>query len=66
LPRYELAQDERLERANALLTDADDAAEALSLSNKKAELLAAAEAAGVEVDESATKKEILEALDGAE
>lgn len=36
----------------------------LSKANKKAELLEAADAAGVEVDESMTKAEILEALDG--
>jgi hypothetical protein len=39
---------------------------ALSMSNKKDELVAAAEAAGLEVDETMTKAEILEALDGAE
>lgn len=38
----------------------------VSMSNTKAELLAAAAAAGVEVEESMTKAEILEALDGAE
>jgi hypothetical protein len=38
----------------------------LSMSNTKAELLEAAEAAGVEVAEDATKRQILEALDGAE
>jgi hypothetical protein len=37
-----------------------------SMSNSKAELLAAAEAAGVEVAEDATKRQILEALDGVE
>jgi hypothetical protein len=36
---------------------------ALSMSNTKAELLAAAEAAGVEADESMTKAQILEALE---
>jgi hypothetical protein len=35
----------------------------VSLSNKKAELLAAAESAGVEVDESMTKADIIEALE---
>jgi hypothetical protein len=40
--------------------------EALSMSNKKDELVSAAEAAGLEVDETMTKAEILEALDGAE
>ena len=34
-----------------------------SMSNTKAELLAAAEAAGVDVDESSTKAEILAALE---
>ena len=36
---------------------------AYSMSNNKAELLAAAEAAGVEADESMTKRQILEALE---
>jgi hypothetical protein len=41
-----------------------EAAEApLSMQNTKAELLAAAEAAGVEADESMTKAEILKALE---
>jgi len=40
--------------------------ESLSMANKKEDLVAAAEVAGIEVDESMTKAEILEALDGAE
>jgi len=63
MPRYELAQDERLERAKTLLADIEKAESGPSMSNTKAELLEAAEAAGVEVDESATKAEILEALE---
>lgn len=39
--------------------------EGLSMSNTKTELLEAAEAAGVEVDESMTKAEILEVLTDA-
>jgi hypothetical protein len=41
----------------------DEIPEAPSMSNTKAELLEAAEAAGVEADESMTKAEILEALE---
>lgn len=41
---------------------ADEPAPSYSMSNTKAELLAAAEEAGVEADESMTKAEILEAL----
>jgi hypothetical protein len=49
-----------------LADDAEEAPEAPSMSNTKDELLAAAEAAGVDADESNTKAEILEALNGAE
>lgn len=38
----------------------------LSMANTKAELLEAASAAGLEVDESNTKAELLEALEGSE
>lgn len=41
----------------------EEPAPSYSMSNTKAELLAAAEAAGVEADESMTKAEILEALE---
>jgi hypothetical protein len=44
----------------------EDEAPSLSMSNSKVELLAAAEAVGVEADESMTKAEILEALNAAE
>jgi crotonobetainyl-CoA:carnitine CoA-transferase CaiB-like acyl-CoA transferase len=64
MPRYELAQDERLERAKARLAELEKAEGGPSMSNTKAELLAAAEEAGVEVAEDATKRQILEALDG--
>jgi hypothetical protein len=42
----------------------EEPASPVSMSNNKAELLAAAEIAGVEADESMTKAEILEALEG--
>jgi hypothetical protein len=42
---------------------AEDEAPAPSMSNTKAELLEAADAAGLDVDESNTKAEILEALE---
>jgi hypothetical protein len=65
LPRLELAGDERLERAKALLAELEaPAPEAPSMSNAKAELLAAAELAGVQADESMTKAEILDAMEG--
>ena len=41
----------------------EDEAPSVSMSNRKAELLAAAAEAGVEADESMTKKQILEALE---
>jgi hypothetical protein len=62
MPRYELLGGERLERAKELL--GESAPEAPSMSNTKDELLAAASAAGVSADESMTKAEILEALEG--
>ena len=40
------------------------AVEPVSKSNKKAEILEAAKAAGVDADESMTKDELLEALEG--
>jgi hypothetical protein len=64
-----LGDTERAKRIKARIAELEAAeavedAPAPSKSNTKAELLEAAEAAGVEVDESATKAEILEALDG--
>lgn len=56
----QLGQTERAKKLKARL--AEEEAPALSMSNSKAELLAAAEAEGIEVDESMTKAEILEAL----
>jgi hypothetical protein len=44
----------------------EDEVPSWSMSNTKAELLEAAEAAGVDVDESMTKAAILEALDAAQ
>jgi hypothetical protein len=64
LARYEREGDkERVKRIKARLAELESAPEAPSMSNTKDELLAAAELAGVQVDESATKAEILEALD---
>lgn len=62
---------EKVERYKALIKGVDKALKAepddsLSMSNTKDELLAAAELAGVEADESMTKAEILEALEGDE
>lgn len=61
----QLGQTDRVAKLKARLGDLD-APEVASLSmvNSKAELVAAAEATGVDVDESWTKAEILEALDG--
>jgi hypothetical protein len=57
-------------RAKARVSELEKVAEALepgpSMSNTKDELLAAAELAGVTADESMTKADILEALNGAE
>jgi hypothetical protein len=59
-----LGQTERAKKLKARIAEIDDAPEAPSLSNTKAELLAAADLAGVAVDESMTKAEILELLEG--
>lgn len=59
-----LGQTARAKALKARLADLDEAPEAPSMSNTKAELLAAADAAGVDVDESMTKAEIIEALEG--
>jgi hypothetical protein len=48
-----------------VLGEAAEVEESLSMSNSKDELLVAAEAAGLDVDESNTKAEILEALNGS-
>jgi hypothetical protein len=58
--------DERRRRRAEWYGLSEPAPEAPTMSNTKAELLAAAEAQGVEADESMTKTEILEALSGAE
>lgn len=57
-----LGQTERAKALKAKLAELE--APALSMSDSKADLLAAAEAAGVEADESNTKAEILAALEG--
>lgn len=59
-----LGQKDRAKKLKDRLADLDKAPEAPSMSNTKDELLAAAEAAGVDVDESMTKSEILDALEG--
>lgn len=65
LPRWELTRDEAwLEKAKARLADLEGPG--LSMSNTKAELLAAAEAEGIAVDESMTKSDILAALKGTD
>ena len=58
-----LGQTERAKRIKARLKELEVAPDAPSMSNTKDELLAAAELAGVVVDESMTKVEILEALE---
>jgi hypothetical protein len=58
--------DERRRRRAEYFGLVEEAPASPSMSNTKAELVAAAEAAGLEVDESMTKAELLEALNGAE
>ena len=58
----QLGQTERAKALKSRIQDLDDAPAAPSMANTKDELLAAAQAAGVDVDESMTKAEILEAL----
>ncbi|HEY7824817.1 MAG TPA: hypothetical protein VIG24_18400 [Acidimicrobiia bacterium] len=59
-------QDRNRRRAEhfGLVESSEEAPEAPSMSNTKDELLAAAEVAGLDVDETNTKAEILEALEG--
>ena len=60
-----LGQTARAKALKARLAELDEAPATPSLSNTKAELLAAAELAGVSVDESMTKAEILEAIEAS-
>lgn len=60
-----LGQTARAKALKARLAELDAAPEVPSMSNTKAELLAAAELAGVDADESMTKAQILEALEAA-
>jgi hypothetical protein len=65
LARYEREGDtERVKRIKARLAELESAPEAPSMSSTKDELLAAAASAGVTVDESMTKAEILDAMEG--
>jgi hypothetical protein len=63
---------DQVKRLKARLKDFDSVPEeaeepaALSMDNTKAELLAAANEAGLEVDDAMTKAEIMEVLDGAQ
>ena len=67
LARYEREGDKvRAKAIRDRLEALEAVEEGLSMSNKKSELIEAAEAAGVAVDETMTKAEILEALNGAE
>lgn len=60
-----LGQTDRAAKLKARIGGLEAATQetALSMANSKAELVAAAEAAGVDVDETWTKAEILEALE---
>ncbi len=63
----QLGQTERAAKLKARIELESSVEEgSMSMSNSKAELVAAAEATGVDVDESWTKAEILEALNGTE
>lgn len=61
----QLGQTERVKRIKARLVDLEAAEEAPvpSMANTKDELLEAADAAGVDVDESMKKREILKVLE---
>ena len=60
----QIGQTERAKLLKARIAELEGASESVSKSMTKAELLAAADEAGVEVDDTMTKAEILEALEG--
>jgi len=60
----QLGQEDRVKLLKERIAELEEAPEAPSMSNTKDELLAAADATGIDADESMTKAEILEALEG--